>query len=120
MGAVAGSRVGVAAASWAICSEEDGPGMVEGLVVVRSGQQGTLRHKRTLPPIWTGTWIARVTVVIAPERLFGSRPGKQALASLTSLRLAAQIAHCKRHEVLNGSGRRPASCPAMLPAVTAG
>jgi len=24
------------------------------------------------------------------------------------------------HEVLNGIGRRPASCPAMLPAVTAG
>jgi hypothetical protein len=24
------------------------------------------------------------------------------------------------HEVLNGFGRRPASCPAMLPAVTAG
>jgi hypothetical protein len=46
----------------------------------------------------------------APERLFGSRSGRQALASLTSLRLAghasiaaarrfhaaAQIAHCKR------------------------
>jgi hypothetical protein len=24
------------------------------------------------------------------------------------------------HEVLNGLGRRPASCPAMLPAVTVG
>src|SRR6266567_3743855 len=41
------------------------------------------------PPIWAATWIARVTVVTAPERLFGSRPGgKQALASLTSLPLA--------------------------------
>jgi hypothetical protein len=78
----------------------------------------------------------------SPERLSLPRPndcsaaagGKQALASLTSLRVAghasiaaalrfhaaAQIAHCKRHEVLNGSGRRPASCPAMVPAVTAG
>ncbi len=27
------------------------------------------------PPIWAATWIARVTVVTAPERLFGSRPG---------------------------------------------
>ena len=49
-------------------------------------------------------------LVTAPERLFGSRPGKQALASLTSLCLAcvasiaaalrfhaaAQIAHCER------------------------
>ena len=25
--------------------------------------------------IWAATWIARVTVVTAPERLFGSRPG---------------------------------------------
>ena len=71
----------------------------------------------------------------APERLFGSRPGgRQALASLTSLPLAghACVAAALRftpppgsppandHEVLNGSGRRPASCPAMLPAVTAG
>jgi len=31
---------------------------------------------RTSPPIWAATWIARVTVVTAPERLFGSRPGK--------------------------------------------
>ena len=60
--------------------------------------------------------------------------GKQALARLTSLRLAgrasiaaarrfhaaAQIATANDHEVLNGFGRRPASCPAMLPAVTAG
>jgi hypothetical protein len=60
--------------------------------------------------------------------------GKQALASLTSLCLAgrasiaaalrfhaaAQIATANDHEVLNGFGRRPASCPAMLPAVTAG
>jgi hypothetical protein len=51
-----------------------------------------------------------VIVVTAPERLFGSRPGKQALASLTSLPLAghasiaaalrfhaaAQIARCER------------------------
>jgi hypothetical protein len=27
------------------------------------------------PPTWAATWIARVTVVTAPERLFGSRPG---------------------------------------------
>ena len=61
--------------------------------------------------IWAVTWIARVTVVSAPERLSGSRPGgKQALAGLTSLRLAgqaciaaarrfhaaAQIARCER------------------------
>jgi hypothetical protein len=61
--------------------------------------------------------------------------GKQALASLTSLCVAghACIAAALRfesplpgspaandHEVLNGLGRRPASCPAMLPAVTAG
>src|SRR6266516_5142867 len=32
--------------------------------------------RRTLPPIWAATWIARVTVVTAPERLFGSRPGE--------------------------------------------
>jgi hypothetical protein len=66
---------------------------------------------RQYPPIWAATWIARVTVVTAPERLFGSRAGgKQALASLTSLPLAgdasiaaalrfhaaAQIAHCER------------------------
>ncbi len=63
------------------------------------------------PPIWAATWIARVTVVTAPERLFRSRPGAtKPLTSLTSLRLAghasiaaalrchaaAQIAHCKR------------------------
>ena len=72
-----------------------------------------LRSKRgdPEPPIWAATWIARVLVVTAPERLFGSRPGEnQALASLTSLRLAghasiaaarrfhaaAQIARCKQ------------------------
>jgi hypothetical protein len=57
--------------------------------------------------------------------------GKQALASLTSLRLAghasiaaalrfhaaAQMAHCKGHEVLNGFGRPPAlPCCRLLPA----
>jgi hypothetical protein len=31
------------------------------------------------PPIWAATWIARVTVVTAPERLFGSRPGAKSL-----------------------------------------
>jgi hypothetical protein len=31
--------------------------------------------KTRYPPIWAATWIARVTVVTAPERLFGSRPG---------------------------------------------
>jgi ABC-type multidrug transport system fused ATPase/permease subunit len=31
---------------------------------------------RKHPPIWAATWIARVTVVTAPERLFGSRPGR--------------------------------------------
>jgi hypothetical protein len=59
---------------------------------------------------WAATWIARVTVVTAPERLFGSRPGQISLASLTSLPLAghasiaaalrfhaaAQIAHGER------------------------
>jgi hypothetical protein len=55
---------------------------------------------------------------------------KQALASLP-LAGHACIAAAQRftpprsptandHEVLNGFGRRPASCPAMLPAVTAG
>jgi hypothetical protein len=34
---------------------------------------------RTAPPIWAATWIARVTVVTAPERLFGSRPGETSL-----------------------------------------
>ena len=36
-----------------------------------------LRSKRgdPEPPIWAATWIARVLVVTAPERLFGSRPG---------------------------------------------
>ena len=37
-----------------------------------------LRSKRgdpEPPVIWAATWIARVTVVTAPERLFGSRPG---------------------------------------------
>lgn len=36
-----------------------------------------LRSKRRdpEPPIWAATWIARVTVVTAPERLFRSRPG---------------------------------------------
>jgi hypothetical protein len=62
--------------------------------------------------------------------------GKQALASLTSLPLAgrasiaaalrfhaaAQTATANDHEVLNGSGRRPAllPCPAVLRAVTGG
>jgi hypothetical protein len=31
------------------------------------------------PPIWAATWIARVTAVTAPERLFGSRPGPTSL-----------------------------------------
>ena len=61
---------------------------------------------------WAATWIARVTVVTAPERLFGSRPGgNKPWLVLTSLPLAghasiaaalsfhaaaAQIAHCER------------------------
>jgi hypothetical protein len=32
-----------------------------------------------MPPIWAATWIARVLVVTAPERLFGSRPGQTSL-----------------------------------------
>jgi hypothetical protein len=28
------------------------------------------------PSIWAATWIAGVTAVTAPERLFGSRPGE--------------------------------------------
>jgi len=28
------------------------------------------------PPIWAATWISRATVVTAPQRLFGSRPGE--------------------------------------------
>jgi hypothetical protein len=63
---------------------------------------------------------ARTAVRLAAER-------KQALASLTSLPLAGHAAPplpgsptANDHEVLNGFGRRPASCPAMLPAVTAG
>jgi hypothetical protein len=72
-----------------------------------------LRSKRgdPEPPTWAATWTATVTVVTAPDRLFGSRPwGKQALASLTTLPLAghariaaalrfhaaAQIARCER------------------------
>ena len=60
-----------------------------------------LRSKRgdPEPPIWAATWIARVTVVTAPERLFGSRPGgKQALARLASLPWAgrASIAAARR------------------------
>ena len=37
-----------------------------------------LRSKRgdPEPPIWAATWIARVLVVTAPERRFGSRPGE--------------------------------------------
>jgi hypothetical protein len=31
------------------------------------------------PPIWAATWIVRVTVVTAPERLSGSRPGETSL-----------------------------------------
>jgi hypothetical protein len=31
------------------------------------------------PLIWVATWIARVTVVTAPRRLFGSRPGQTSL-----------------------------------------
>jgi hypothetical protein len=64
----------------------------------------------TRPGGHPAAWMARVIVVTAPERLFGSRPGGQALASLTSLCLAgrasiaaalrfhaaAQIAHCER------------------------
>ena len=46
--------------------------------------------------------------------------GQASIAAALRFHAAAQIAHCKRHEVLNGFGRRPASCPAMLPAVTAG
>src|SRR6266568_7517816 len=70
---------------------------------------------------------ARTAVRLAAGR-------KQALASLTSLPLAGHAsiaAACaftppprsptaNDHEVLNGFGRRPASCPAMLPAVTVG
>jgi len=62
-----------------------------------------------------------------------ARSLSQALASLTSLRVAGQasiaaalrchaaarIARCERHEVLNGSGRRPA-LPCRAPAVTGG
>jgi hypothetical protein len=32
-------------------------------------------------PIWAATWIARVTVVTAPERLSGSRPGQARCAA---------------------------------------
>jgi hypothetical protein len=69
-------------------------------------------------------WRARTTVLLVAG-------GKQALASLTSLRLAghasiaaarrfhAAAAHCKRHEVLNEFARRPA-LPCRAPAVTDG
>ncbi len=56
----------------------------------------------TEPPIRAATWIARVTVVTAPERLFGSRPGENNLAGHASIaaalrfHAAAQIAHCER------------------------
>jgi hypothetical protein len=42
----------------------------------RSDGDGTWQAEREYPPIWAVTWIARVTVVTAPERLFGSRPGE--------------------------------------------
>ena len=84
------------------------------------------------PPIWAATWIARVLVVTAPERLFGSRPGENkprpacAWPAMPASPLPGAFTPPPRsptannHEVLNGFGRRPASCPAMLPAVTAG
>src|SRR5215470_4678196 len=31
--------------------------------------------KRASPPLWSGTWVARVAVVTAPERLFCRTPG---------------------------------------------
>ena len=34
--------------------------------------------------------------------------GAASIAAARRFHAAAQIAHCKRHEVLNGSGRRPA------------
>jgi len=87
------------------------------------------------PPIWAATWIARVTVVTAPERLFGSLPGgnkpwlvwpARAWPAMPASPLPGAVTPPPRsptanhHEVLNGFGRRAASCPAMLPAVTAG
>jgi hypothetical protein len=42
------------------------------------------------------------------------------IAAALRFHAAAQIAHANDHEVPNGFGRRPASCPAMLPAVTGG
>jgi hypothetical protein len=41
------------------------------------------------------------------------------IAAALRFRAAAQIAHRKRHEVLNGFGRRPA-LPCRAPAVTDG
>jgi hypothetical protein len=46
--------------------------------------------------------------------------GRASIAAALRFHAAAQIATANDHEVLNGFGRRPASCPAMLPAVTAG
>jgi len=45
--------------------------------------------------------------------------GHASIAAALRFHAAAQIAHCKRHEVLNGFGRRPAlTCRAL--AVTGG
>jgi hypothetical protein len=46
--------------------------------------------------------------------------GHASIAAARRFHAAAQIVRCNNHEVLNGLGRRPASCPAILPAVTAG
>jgi len=46
--------------------------------------------------------------------------GHASIAAALRFHAAAQIAPANDHEVLNGFGRRPASCPAMLPAVTVG
>jgi hypothetical protein len=97
--------------------------------------QYSYQAKPALPPIWVATWIARVLVVTAPERLFGSRPGENkpwlvrpacAWPAVPASPLPGAFTPPPRsptandHEVLNGFGRRPASCPAMLPAATAG
>jgi hypothetical protein len=42
--------------------------------ITLSGEAG-LRERAPTRLIWAAAWIARVLVVTAPERLFGSRPG---------------------------------------------
>ena len=112
----------------------DHPGPAYGVGIAPAGPQAaaradgdTLRDRQTYEnaqeTAWAATWIARVTVVTAPGRLFGSRSGPS-FAESTLARgghvfvapaLHAAGSPCNDHEVLNGSAR---AC--LLPCHTAG